>query len=449
MRKLLRAGAALVGVTTCHAQGEEADMAALLAFKAGGDPNDMLASWSSSSSPTPCSSPTPGWRDGAYNDWRYVSCNAEGGRVIRIQLDYGDPLLTGTLSSLTPLTALTELDLQGTGVTGSLADIAGMTQLTRLRLGSCPAVTGSLGDLAGLTGLTSLDLRGNTLVTGDINADLAGMTQLWELFLAGTSVHGDAAGLRAAIPALFNRGHEWGDPYGPVVVWDFTTCTFLPCGTDTCVTDTTNPAGACGAPDCGPADARLLGTTPIEQLRDLFNSETGGEPDGVHQLTYRCQTCYGAHSSEIRAQMPDPGDSPPLMSDFSAALLAVCGLASAAPAEPELPTSCADFGEFSIFSDLVTATCCVAGVDCPPGGIPTSCTAACAAILLPFQQTCASFLAMIGMVDTVSQAVETCPAQCPVDPRSAECIEEDRAALCTEWGLHWDSNAKTCTGGGH
>ena len=74
--------------------------------------------------------------------------------------------------------------------------------------------------------------------------------------------------------------------------------------------------------------------------------------------------------------------------------------------------SCGSFPEFSVLSQAVTAACCTAGVECPPGGIPASCTAECASVLLPMQAACADFLGVIGMADTVAAAVATCPAQC-------------------------------------
>ena len=47
--------------------------------------------------------------------------------------------------------------------------------------------------------------------------------------------------------------------------------------------------------------------------------------------------------------------------------------------------SCGSFPEFLPLVQAVTAACCTTGVECPPGGIPTTCTAECAAVLLPMQ----------------------------------------------------------------
>lgn len=130
---------------------------------------------------------------------------------------------------------------------------------------------------------------------------------------------------------------------------------------------------------------------------------------------------------------------------------------------PTAPVSCASFPEFLAFIQTVTDSCCTTGVECPPGGIPTRCTAACAAVLLPMQELCAGthhlalhqwlprkpdwhvrlaadFLRMNGMSATVDAAAASCPLQCPedrrpMDTRPAECKaadidDETKAALC-------------------
>ena len=57
-----------------------------------------------------------------------------------------------------------------------------------------------------------------------------------------------------------------------------------------------------------------------------------------------------------------------------------------APANaPSSAPSCSSFAEFLPLVQAVTAACCTAGVECPAGGIPSTCTAECAAVLLPMQ----------------------------------------------------------------
>ena len=75
-----------------------------------------------------------------------------------------------------------------------------------------------------------------------------------------------------------------------------------------------------------------------------------------------------------------------------------CESGTAATAEPGaqsaavVPASCSSFSEFLAFIQVVNDSCCTTSVDCPSGGIPTSCTAACAAVLLPLQERCARML---------------------------------------------------------
>eukprot|EP01046_Picozoa_sp_COSAG06_P071846 COSAG06_NODE_20744_length_783_cov_1.198830_1_plen_87_part_01 len=75
--------------------------------------------------------------------WAGMQCDAEGGRVTRIQL-YGKDGLLGTVESLAPLGALDYLHLR-----------------------SCDAVCGDVGSLGMLTQLTYLDLDW-TSVSGSV-----------------------------------------------------------------------------------------------------------------------------------------------------------------------------------------------------------------------------------------------------------------------------------------
>lgn len=118
-----------------------------------------------------------------------------------------------------------------------------------------------------------------------------------------------------------------------------------------------------------------------------------------------------------------------------------------------VPTGCKTFAEFNVFTTLVTDSCCsVPGVECPPGGMPTSCTRQCAEVLEPMAHACGDFLARVGMRDTVDTLFGTCPSHCParpMDTRLPECIEADDAIKCRGWGFQWDEVAKTCVAGGH
>ena len=77
--------------------------------------------------------------------------------------------LTGNLSDLAPLTALTSIRLPHSKLTGSLSDLAPLTALTDINLQVCPNLTGSLSDLAPLTALTNIKFNDNQNITGTIN----------------------------------------------------------------------------------------------------------------------------------------------------------------------------------------------------------------------------------------------------------------------------------------
>jgi hypothetical protein len=268
--------------------------------------------------------------------------------------------LQGTLRSLVPLTAMVELLLDYTAVTGDLADLAGMTQLAALYL-DFTAVTGDLADLEGMTELTTSDLE-----------------------LIGAPVHGDADALRKAIPGLSvcpapppPRGCAldtvWGTGDGASNA--FTTCTFLPCGTTvSCVTDSSNPFGVCGA-GCSTADETTLGA--VTALEDL-------DPT---QLTAECFACIQHRGREmemaLRQSGHDNSKTVPFPEQMSA-LLGLCGLgAYRLPADtmtqcivvasdrstagaPPTPTptqpgdefACSTVTELDAALDLVNQACC-------------------------------------------------------------------------------------------
>jgi hypothetical protein len=75
----------------------------------------------------------------------------------------------------------------------------------------------------------------------------------------------------------------------------------------------------------------------------------------------------------------------------------------ATPLEP-----CTSYPEFMAYSQEVTLACCDdASAPCV-AGLPTTCSDACADVLLPMQRACHDFLAMIGMQQTISTAAATC-----------------------------------------
>eukprot|EP01050_Picozoa_sp_SAG11_P033203 SAG11_NODE_11165_length_779_cov_2.610294_1_plen_143_part_01 len=87
------------------------------------------------------------------------------------------------------------------------------------------------------------------------------------------------------------------------------------------------------------------------------------------------------------------------------------------PPPPDDDEACG-YPEFLAHSREVTAACCdEASESCDgPTGIPTTCGAACAAVLLPMQRECADFLATIGLLDTVDAVAAECPAPPPPPP---------------------------------
>ena len=127
-------------------------------------------------------------------------------------------------------------------------------------------------------------------------------------------------------------------------------------------------------------------------------------------------TCGSAGSVVRPPPPPPPAPSPPVD-------------------ESGLPATCASFPDFMTYSDAVTTACCSdPAVTCPPGGIPSACTAACADILLPMQSRCVDMLAAVGMTSAVDAAVATCPpppARCGTFPEFMQYNQQVTAACCS------------------
>ena len=100
--------------------------------------------------------------------------------------------VSGDISELSNLTALTSLFIGSTSVSGDISELSNLTALTSLFIGST-SVSGDISELSNLTALASLNL-GSTSVSGDISA-LSNLTALASLNLGSTSVSGDISAL--------------------------------------------------------------------------------------------------------------------------------------------------------------------------------------------------------------------------------------------------------------
>lgn len=130
------------------------DKATLLAFKSG---RHITTSWDAATQP--CGR---GW-DSESDGWFGVQCDMEGGRVVSV-------------SSMTPRGDTSWCDLSS-----SIEVLGNLTSLVALSLKLCESVYGNV-------------------------ASIIGLHQLTDLALYGTSVYGDPALIRVAIPGL----SDWG-----------------------------------------------------------------------------------------------------------------------------------------------------------------------------------------------------------------------------------------------
>ena len=196
-----------------------ADKAGLLAFKAAGDPANVLQGWDAGTDP--CGA---GWNN--YNTgWVGLRCyrgekDGEGGRVNDIYL-FNKAGLRGSIESLAKVSSLTYLDVHGcSDVVGDVASLVALTDLQRLRV-SNTAVTGSIEPLAVLTKSVALAMS-KTAVTGSIEP-FAVLEEIQTFWVADTDVHGNSLDI-TSVEGL----SSWGsDPN------DFTSCETFDCPTST------------------------------------------------------------------------------------------------------------------------------------------------------------------------------------------------------------------------
>ena len=168
-----------------------AERTALLEFRRGGDPDDILASWHPAiphDLDGPCGTESWNSRD---KGWRGVMCDGAYGRVTYLGLAHGR-------------------------LRGDIAELAGLTVLQHLSLGANKLVHGDVALLATLVQLRSLNLA-HTSVHGDVTvlSQLPFLGEGWQgpggnggrggLWLADTLVSGQVSTVRA-LPGF----HDWG-----------------------------------------------------------------------------------------------------------------------------------------------------------------------------------------------------------------------------------------------
>ncbi|KAK3121749.1 hypothetical protein QOZ80_8BG0660280 [Eleusine coracana subsp. coracana] len=218
---------------TAVAQNLASDRAALLALRDALDPGRRLP-WDPAA-PTPC------------NNWRGVTCDASGNRVVELRLPAKS--LRGTIPSGTVgnLTALQKLSLRFNAVSGAIpADVGNLAELRGLFLRG-NLLDGEIPEgLFSLARLRRLDLAGNRLA-GGVSLGFNRLTRLDTLLLEGNQLQGEipegfnVSGLaQNGFNVSFNAGL---DGAVPASLAGMPATAFL--GTGLCG----GPLAACAAPD--------------------------------------------------------------------------------------------------------------------------------------------------------------------------------------------------------
>jgi hypothetical protein len=309
------------------------DMAALLAFESGGDPdNDLDLSW------------TVDWIErlgvGVDQEHRRPDCNNAccvdaDNRIVYLDLHgrSDNPLsgFAGSLIDLADMTGLTYLRLGHTAVNGPLAGIAGLTGMGNLDLSST-AVTGSLADLSRMTGMTDLRLF-DTAISGSL-ADLAGITGMKDLRLDGTAITGSLADLSrmTSLEELYLfSSQSLGDDLEMAITGSLA-----------------DLAGMTGMTHLYLMHTRVTGNladlSGMAFMKELYLTGTAVSGDAVALLAALPRLNH--HKFEFTSCSSFPcGSDTPCVTDLSDANGA-CGA----------PTSCTTALEFTAFSNLVTTS---------------------------------------------------------------------------------------------
>ena len=119
-----------------------------------------------------------------------------------------------------------------------------------------------------------------------------------------------------------------------------------------------------------------------------------------------------------------------------------------APPPPAPLQDCNDFGQLQQLLGPINAACCTSAVDCSTG-MPETCDASCATVLLPFSASCATFLQLpinAGLKTIIDAVVGTCRAPSlgpPPPPAPGPCFPNP----CQNGGWCRDASAAGQGGG--
>jgi len=167
---LLQLGAEVFLLREIAAQTLRMDMLALVDFRAYGDDNNDLDSWSNHSWPArhPC---MEGEWDSLTEGFEGIKCTALNGRVNYVQL------------------------YQMPGLHGDVAEFSRLTELVHLKLSGSTSIHGDIGSLAVLAPTLAELKATSTSIAGGIEA-LAACTRLQSLTLTQTYIHGRVEDIR-------------------------------------------------------------------------------------------------------------------------------------------------------------------------------------------------------------------------------------------------------------
>ena len=131
-----------------------------------------------------------------------------------------------------------------------------------------------------------------------------------------------------------------------------------------------------------------------------------------------------------------------------------CGGGSALASRPPPPPTpagshspCANVAELTAYTQTVNSACCVGKKSCV-NGFTSSCSQACAVVLLPMQSACASFLSQGGTAfASLNTLIDTAAASCPQSPNDCTTVDECNAYAARVTAECCDEPTESCASG--
>lgn len=178
----------------------------------------------------------------------------------------------------------------------------------------------------------------------------------------------------------------------------------------------------------------LEGMTAV-RLEFLLQADTTGGPVFIGEEPCDCGLSTSDECAAVRCGTHQSSQTPATSSQQQSASDSTVS----PPPPPHAAEPTCNGPEFFARIDATTAACCDDEHPCRDG-LPTACTASCAAVLLPMQRDCTDMMTITGTVDTIDMAASKCTPPCSTGSEFFAYVQIVTAACCGD-------PAASCTSG--